>query len=352
MIDLISDTSTRPTAPMRAAIAEARVGDEQRGEDPSTTALCERVADLLGFEAAVLLPSGIMSNLIAILVHTRPGDEVILADNAHIVGSEGGSASAIAGVQLSTIDAPDGRFTRDQLAARIRRSKARVPRASLVCVEQTSNAGGGTCWSQQGLADICETAHAHGCALHMDGARLLNASAATGRAPSQDCSHFDSAWLDLSKGLGCPIGSVLCGSRDFIAEAWVWKNRLGGAMRQSGIIAAAGLYALDNHVERLVVDHENARTLAAGIAATGKAEIVGSGVETNIVFIDVARSGLAADDVATSLRDRGIRMGVVNAHRLRAVTHLDVSADDIACAVAAFSDVISQSPHGGLGFNG
>lgn len=342
MIDLISDTSTRPTAAMRAAMAVADVGDEQRGEDPTTTALCERVADMLGFEAAVLLPSGVMSNLIAILVHTRPGDEVILAENAHIVGSEGGSASAIAGVQLATIHTPDGRFTQDQLTARFRVGKARAPRARLVCIEQTSNAGGGTCWPHHRLAEIADVSRAHGCAMHMDGARLLNASAATGRLPAQDCAFFDSAWLDLSKGLGCPIGSLLCGSQDFIAEAWVWKNRLGGAMRQSGVIAAAGMYALDNNVERLVVDHENARTLAEGIMATGRAKIVGEAVETNIVFIDVSASGLTAQHVATRLRDKGIRMGVVGEHRLRAVTHLEVSADDIASAVAACSDVLSQ----------
>jgi threonine aldolase len=347
MIDLISDTSTRPTAAMRAAMAEAVVGDEQRGEDPTTTALCERVADMLGFEAAVLLPSGIMSNLIAILVHTRPGDEVILAENAHIVGSEGGSASAIAGVQLSMINAPDGRFTLDQLTARFRLGKSRAPRASLVCIEQTSNAGGGTCWSHNTLADIADAARAHGCAMHMDGARLLNASAATGRPPARDCAFFDSAWLDLSKGLGCPIGSVLCGSRAFIDEAWIWKNRLGGAMRQSGVIAAAGLYALDHHVDRLVTDHENARALAAGITATGRAAIVGDGVETNIVFIDVTASGLTAKEVSQALIDKGVRMGVVSEHRLRAVTHLEVSADDIAAAISAFSDVVSTPVHGG-----
>ena len=340
LIDLSSDTATRPSEAMRRAMASAEVGDEQRREDPTVNALCERVAAMLGAEAAILLPSGIMSNLVSVLVHCRPGDEVVTAGNAHIVGSEGAGAAAFAGVQMSTINAPDGRFDGRSLAGRIRARSPRSPRTSLVWVENTSNAGGGTCWPLRQLEDVAQVAHAADCRMHLDGARLLNACVAGGYTASEVCRHFDSAWIDLSKGLGCPIGSVLAGSRAFIEEAWVWKHRLGGAMRQAGVIAAAGLYALDHHVARLAEDHVNAQRLAAGLSGIEGVEIVGERVETNIVFIDVTATGRDANSIAEALSREGVRMGAKDRTRLRAVTHLDISPADIETAIVAFARAV------------
>ncbi len=339
-IDLISDTGTRPTQGMRDAMASAEVGDEQLGEDPSVNALCERVAALLGKEAAIYLPSGIMSNLIAILVHCRPGDEIIAAGNAHIISSEGAGPSAIAGAMITTIDTPDGRFSVDDFAARIRPRRARVPRTRMLTVEQTSNRGGGTIWPVTTLEALAAKAAENDIAVHMDGARLLNAAVATNSKPADFTAHCDSTWLDLSKGLGCPVGSVLTGSRAFIDEAWVWKHRLGGAMRQAGVIAAAGLYALDHHVDRLAEDHANARRLADGIRDLPGVAILGDRVETNLVFIDVSATGRPAPDIAKQLlAEHGVRMGAPSATTLRAVTHLDVTEPEIDEAIAAFRSV-------------
>jgi hypothetical protein len=227
-IDLISDTTTKPTEGMRDAMARAEVGDEQRGEDPSVNALCERVAAVLGMQAAIFLPSGIMSNLIAILVHCRPGDEVIAAGNAHIISSEGAGASELAGAMITTIDTLDGRFMADQFATHIRAPRPRAPRTRLVSIEQTSNKGGGTVWSVTAMRDISAAAAERGIKVHMDGARLFNAAVASSLQPTTYAQHCDSAWIDLSKGLGCPVGSVLAGSREFIDEARIWKHRLGG----------------------------------------------------------------------------------------------------------------------------
>lgn len=342
-IDLISDTATKPTAGMREAMARADVGDEQRGEDPSVNTLCERVADMLEMQAAVYLPSGIMSNLVAMLVHCSPGDEIIAAGNSHIIGSEGAGASALAGAMITTIDTLDGRFTADQFAARIRPARPRAPRTSLVCLEQTSNKGGGTIWSEAAMRGISEMAREHNIKVHMDGARLLNAAIATDLAPSRFTQHCDSAWIDLSKGLGCPVGSVLAGSNEFIEQAWTWKHRLGGAMRQAGVLAAAGLYALDHHVERLAQDHHNARRLAQGLANLNGLEIVGGRVETNIVFVDVSKSGHTAADIADQLASHGVRVGAASDHVLRAVTHLDIGTEDIDRAVDAFGMICQTS---------
>jgi len=342
-IDLISDTSTRPTAAMREAMAQAEVGDEQLGEDPSVNLLCERVAELLGKEAAIYLPSGIMSNLIAILVHCRPGDEIIAAGNSHIISSEGAGPSAIAGAMITTIDTADGRFTLEQFENRIRPRRARVPRTRLLSVEQTSNRGGGTIWPATTLESLAAKAAQHDMAVHMDGARLLNASVASNSKPTAFTAHCDSTWLDLSKGLGCPVGSVLAGSRDFIDEAWIWKHRLGGAMRQAGVIAAAGLYALDHHVDRLVEDHSHAQRLADSIRGLDGISIVGDRVETNLIFIDVSGTGHTAPDIAKQLLDdHGVRVGAPSSTTLRAVTHLDVNTAQIDEAISAFRSVIAN----------
>lgn len=342
LIDLYSDTSTRPTSAMRQAMASAEVGDEQKGEDPTTCALQERVADLLGKEAALFLPSGTMCNQIALLVHCRPGDEVLGAAVTHVFTSEAGGGSALAGVQSWPISCPDGIFGASDIVAAIREPSRHAPRTRLVVIEQTVNRGGGAVWPLAQIEEVAGVAHARGLAVHMDGARLLNAVIASGTPARAMTAPCDSAWLDLSKGLGCPVGGVLAGTGDFIQDAWRWKHRLGGAMRQSGILAAAGLHALDQHVERLAEDHENAALLAARIAEIPGARLMQARPQTNIVFFDVSRPGRSSQQVTAALLERGVRMGTSYGGMIRAVTHLDVSRADIETAAAELRRVLDQ----------
>lgn len=346
LIDLFSDTSTRPTPGMRKAIAEADVGDEQRFEDPTTRRLEERVAELLGHEAAVLLPSGTMCNQIALAVHTTTGDEVLAAETSHIFVYESGGGSGLAGSQSWPIRTANGLFTGADVLACYRDPGSRNhPRTKLVCVEQTSNLGGGAVWPLAQLQDVAKAARSKNLILHMDGARLPNAAVASGVRASEMTKLFDSAWLDLSKGLGCPIGGVLTGSKAFIHEAWRWKQRIGGAMRQSGMIAAAGLYALDHHWDRLAEDHKNAQRLRE-IAGNIKGVTVynpGEGLAvSNLVFLEVNGTGKSGIEISKALEAKGIRMGGAygTARRMRAVTHHDVTADDIETAGKALEAVI------------
>ena len=323
-IDLVSDTATRPTPAMRKAMAEAEVGDEQRGEDPSVTALNERVAALLGQEAALFLPSGTMCNQVAIATHCRPGDEIIAAEASHIVDAEGAGAAVFAGCFVRSIACARGVFSAEDVRRCLRRPGVKAPRSRLLAVEQTNNRGGGTVWRPEEIAELVRFAHDRGLALHMDGARLMNAVVASGVPAAEHAGAFDSAWLDLSKGLGCPVGGVLAGSKAFIEEANRWKHRFGGAMRQAGILAAAGLYALDHNVERLSEDHDHASLLAERIAEAPGLRLEPPEVETNMVFFDVAGTGTTARALADGLLERGVRVGVESESRLRAVTHLDV----------------------------
>ena len=334
-IDLISDTATRPTAAMRAAMAGAAVGDEQRGEDPTVNLLCGRVAGLLGKEAALFLPSGTMCNQVAVATHCRPRDEIVAAEGSHVISSEGAGAAVLAGAFVRAIPCARGVFTGDDVAAAARARKPKSPRSRLVAVEQTHNRGGGAVWPLAAIRSVADAARARGLALHMDGARLLNAVVASGVAAGDYAAPFDSAWLDLSKGLGCPVGGVLAGSKQFIADAWVWKHRLGGAMRQAGMLAAAGIYALDNNVRRLADDHDNARAFAARIAKIPGIRLDPETVETNLVFFDVTGTGRAAADIAARLLASGVRIGVEDAHRMRAVTHLDVDRAGVEEAAEA-----------------
>ncbi len=345
-IDLVSDTATRPGAAMREAMAAAEVGDEQRGEDPSTSALCERVADLLGMEAALFLPSGIMCNQIAIAVHCRPGDEVLAAESAHIIGSEGAGAAVLAGSLIRAVPCNRGVFDGESLKASLRAPKPKTPRSRLVNIEQTANRGGGAIWPLATVAQIAEVAHAHDLAVHMDGARLLNAVIASGDTASDYCGHCDSAWLDLSKGLGCPIGGVLAGSRAFIEDAWTWKYRLGGGMRQSGILAAAGLYALDHNIARLQEDHDNAKRFAARITEIPGIRLVFDDVPTNLVFFDVSGTGLTARQISDALIAQGIRIGAESDVRMRAVMHLDITRDGVDEAADVLAALV-ESKGGG-----
>jgi threonine aldolase len=343
-IDLRSDTATRPTAAMRQAMAAAEVGDEQLGEDPSVARLCARVADLLGQPAALFLPSGTMCNLIAVAVHCRPGDEILAAEASHLFNAEAGGPAAIVGAQIRPLPGDRGRFTADEVAARLRPPRHRAPRSRLVAIEQTVNEGGGAVWSPTAMAEVATTARAAGLAVHVDGARLLNATVALGLAPAVFGRLADSVWIDLSKGLGCPIGGVLAGDAAFIEAAWTWKHRLGGAMRQAGIAAAAGLHALDHHVERLALDHANARDLARLLAAIPGVRMLHDMVDTNIVFFDVADTGWNAGALAAALAEDGVGVGPRGTTGLRAVTHLDVSATDIAEAARLIAQRLAHSP--------
>lgn len=340
-IDLFSDTVTRPTHAMREAMMTAIVGDEQLGEDPTTNELQRRVADLLGMEAALLLPSGAMCNLVAYCVHCSPGDEVILDATAHPVHYESGGVAAVVGAQLQTVDGTRGIFTAAQVEAAVRPAHVRHhPRSRVVSIEQTTNAGGGACWTLDQVRDVRDTSHDHGLAVHMDGARLLNAVVATGTPAHEFAAGLDSVWIDLSKGLGAPMGAVLAGSTEFIRESWRVKQRLGGAMRQSGIIAAAGIHALDHHVDRLADDHRAARALAEQLATIDGIEVDLAGVETNIVIMQI-ESG--ADHVIDELQSRfGIRYSPMGPTTARAVTHLDVDAEDIRRAAVCTAEVMAS----------
>ncbi len=340
LIDLFSDTATRPSPGMRKAMAEAEVGDEQKAEDPTTNALQERVAALLGKEAAVFLPSGTMCNQIALLVHCRPGDEVIAADMAHIFTSEAGGGSAFAGAQTWPLATERGIFNGAAVDAAVRDANRHSPRSRLVGVEQTVNRGGGAVWPLDAIEEVARTARRHGLAVHMDGARILNAVVASGVAAHRMAAPCDSAWLDLSKGLGCPVGGVLAGSKAFIDEAWRWKHRLGGALRQSGMLAAAGVYALDHNVERLAEDHANARRLAEMLGNVAGIRIMNPEVETNIVFVDPTSSGSKPKDIVAALLRHNVRMGSSYGGMIRAVTHLDVTTGDMETAARAFKDVL------------
>ena len=330
-VNLYSDTQTRPVAGMRKAMAEAEVGDEQRFLDPTTGELQERVAELLGHEAGLLLPSGTMCNLIGFRLHLRPGgDEAVLHRTSHPVNYEAGSPAAISHAMTRQLDGEGGMFTPGQLEEAIRPAGDRYgPRTRLVSVEQTTNIGGGRVWPLDRVRAVLEVARRYELRAHLDGARLMNAVVASGVPAADWASGFDTAWLDFTKGLGAPVGAVLCGSRELIDEAWRWKQMLGGALRQSGVLAAGCLYALDHHVERLAEDHENARILADGIAGLG---LEVEPVETNIVMVRVP-DALA---LTGKLWDAGVQVTPPAPDRIRCVTHLDVDCDGIERALQAF----------------
>jgi threonine aldolase len=333
VINLYSDTQTRPTPEMRAAIAAAEVGDEQSFRDPTVNELCSRVAALLGFEAAVFLPSGTMCNAIAFRLHVRPGgDEVYLHRTAHPIVAEAGGPAAISGAMMHPLDGPRGMFTAADLSAALRPAGDRyLPRSRLVSLEQTTNLTGGHVWPLEQVREVVGVARDAGLRLHMDGARLMNAVVASGVPAAEWTAGFDTAWLDFSKGLGAPVGACLAGSRSLIDEAWRHKQMIGGAMRQAGVLAAAALYALDHHVDRLAEDHDNARVLAAGLAAVDGVRIDASAVATNIVVFEVDD----ARALVATLEADGVRMGALGPRTVRAVTHLDVGRGGVERAVEA-----------------
>ena len=332
MINLYSDTQTRPTEAMRKAIASAEVADEQRYADPTTNRLQERVAELLGQEAALFLPTGTMCNQIAFRLHARPGgDELLLDRTAHPIIAEAGGPAENAHLMIHALDGDGGIFSGKQLAAAIRPESRYLPRSRVVSVEQTTNMGGGRVWPLERIRDVLEVAGEHGLRTHMDGARLINAVVASGTSAADFAGGFDTAWLDFTKGLGAPVGAVLGGSSELIAEAWRWKQQMGGAFRQSGIVAAGCLHALDHHVERLAEDHENARALADGLTELG-CDVIAP--ETNIVIF------AAPDGFVDGMAERGVELSGTPDGRVRAVTHLDVDRAAIDSALQAARDLL------------
>jgi threonine aldolase len=321
---------------MRAAIASADVADEQRKLDPTVNALQDRVAELLGHEAALFLPTGTMCNEIAFRLHIRAaGDEILCDRLAHPIIAEAGGPAALSGAMLNPIDGDGGVFTAEQLEAAIRPESRYMPRSRLVSAEQTTNISGGRVWPLQTMLAVLEKAREHGLRTHLDGARLLNAVVASGVAADEWADGFDTAWIDFSKGLGAPVGAVLAGSEELIAEAWRWKQMTGGAMRQAGIVAAGCLYALDHNVERLAEDHENARHLAEGLAQIDGVELDPTTVETNIVIFGVED----AHGLVERIADR-VELQALTPSLVRAVTHLDVTRDDMDQALQAFSSEV------------
>jgi threonine aldolase len=339
-VNLYSDTQTRPSLAMKDAMMRAEVGDEQHGDDPTVWELCDRMAEVLGKEAAVFLPSGTMCNQIAILTHCRPGDEILAHQHAHIVTSEGGAGSALAGAFITGLRGPRGMFMPDDVRAALRPRTRYAPPQALLAVEQTCNLGGGAVWPVERIDAVTKVAHEAGLTTHMDGARLMNAVIASGRPAADHASGCDSVWLDFTKGLGAPLGAVLAGSREFIGAAWRWKQRLGGSMRQGGICAAACLYALDHNIERLADDHLNAARLARGL---GQIEgITVEDVQTNLVFFDTTGTGLTAAQIEAAARKRGLMISSMGAHRGRACTHLDVDAAGIDEALSILREVVAR----------
>lgn len=335
VIDLRSDTITKPTLAMREAMARAEVGDDVYGEDPSVQRLEEQVAGLLGKQAALFVPSGTMSNQIGLLLHTRPGDEVLVSEAAHMIWDESGAGAALAGVQFRELGTR-GVFTPDDVSNARKPERYFHPRTRLVCVENTHNRSGGRVFPQASVVAIAERAKELGLGLHLDGARLWNAAVASGRAASELAAPFDTVSVCFSKGLGAPVGSALCGSREDILRARRFRKMLGGGMRQAGILAAAALHALEHHRERLVVDHEHARMLASALERLPGFQV--EAPETNIVVMHHEANGCS--ELADALAQRGVLAGLLDAHTLRLVTHLDISPEQARDAAAAIEQLV------------
>jgi threonine aldolase len=341
-IDLRSDTVTKPTPPMRKAMAEAEVGDDVFGEDPTVNALQEKVAKLLGKEAAIFVPSGTMANQLAIKSHTQPGDEVIIEATSHPYNFEGGAGAALSGVQFYCLKGLRGILDASQIEEAIRSEDHHFPVTRLICLENTHNRGGGSIYPIEKIAEIYRLAKSKGLLIHLDGARLWNASVATGIKPHEYAQWADSVSVCLSKGLGAPIGSIVAGSKTFIDRVHRFRKMFGGGMRQVGIIAAAGIYALDHHFERLKEDHQNAKWLALGLKELKGVSIDPEQVETNIIIFNIANTGMTAPQMAEAMKRNGVLIHPIGKTQIRLVTHLDVSSEDIEKALKAFEKVLAR----------
>ena len=342
MVDLRSDTVSRPTAAMREVMKVAEVGDDVLGDDPTVLELQEMGARLLGKEAALFVPSGTMSNAVAIKTHTSPGDEIIAEAESHIYYYEGGGYAALAGCSIRLLEGVNGAMSSRQVAASIRKaagSQSHYPDASLVCLENTANRGGGVCWEQESIDAVAQVAHERDCAVHMDGARLFNATVHTGIDAERMVRDCDSISICLSKGLGAPVGSLLIGSQDFIDTAHRWRKMFGGGMRQAGILAAAGKFALENNIERLADDHARIKRLASVLNEMQSFSVEMETVQTNMVYIDVDENRFSGAEVVDALAARGVDMFATDSHRLRAVAHLDVDDAGIELAIGAFTEL-------------
>ncbi len=339
-IDLRSDTVTKPTPGMHKAMLEAVVGDDVFGEDPTVNALQEKAARLLGKEAALFVASGTMGNQLSVKAHTQPGDEVIIEAGAHAMNFEAGAGAVLSGVQFCAIPGSRGVFDAAQVEAAIRVDDVHFPVSRLVVIENTHNRGGGTVFPLSKILQIRDLANQRGLRMHMDGARLWNACVATGISPAEYAAPFDSVSVCLSKALGCPVGSLVLGAKDFIKRVHRFRKMVGGGMRQAGYLAAAGIYALDHHIDRLEEDHRKALKLAQGLADIKNVLINPVEVETNMLFFDVSRAERTAQEVAAALRAKGILVLPTAKTRLRCVTHLDVSFAEIDQARQAIEGVM------------
>ena len=344
MIDLRSDTVTKPTPAMRRAMAEAEVGDDVYGEDPTVNRLQERAAEIFEKDAALFVPTGSMGNQIAVKLHTKPGQEVVIEERGHIFNFEMGTPAAVSGVTIRPVKSADGSgmLTWDEIASSLHIDQPYYSSPTgLICLENTHNFAGGSVMTAEHCAGICARAHAFALPVHMDGARIFNASAALETPVADLTRHCDSVQFCLSKALAAPVGSILLGTKDFIQEARSWRKRLGGGMRQVGILAAAGLVALEESPQRLHEDHANARRLAEGIAEIPGVSIDPERVATNIVIFDISGTGKESGEICSALREKGI-LAIGFGKMIRMVTHCDVSRDDILTTVQALKAILSD----------
>jgi threonine aldolase len=339
-IDLRSDTVTKPTPAMRKAMADAEVGDDVFGEDPTVNTLQEKVAKILRKEASIFVPSGTMANQLAIKSHTQPGEEVIIEATSHPYNFEGGASAALSGIQFNCLQGIRGILEPSQIEEAIRPDDHHFPVTRLVCLENTHNRGGGSIYPIERIADISRLARSKGLLVHLDGARLWNASVATGIKPHEYAQWGDSVSVCLSKGLGAPIGSLVAGSKTFIDRVHRFRKMFGGGMRQVGIVAAAGIYALDHHIERLKEDHQKAKHLALGLHEIRGVSIDPEYVETNIVIFDISEMGMTATQVRDEMKKKGVLIHPFGRTQIRLVTHLDVSMEDVETALKAFRKVL------------
>ena len=339
-IDLRSDTVTQPTADMRRAMFAATVGDDVFAEDPAINALQEKAARLLGKEAALFVTSGTMGNQLSIKAHTQPGDEVIIEAGAHAMNFEGGAGAVLSGVQFFGVPGSRGIIDSAQVETAIRVDDVHFPVSRLIVIENTHNRGGGSVFPLGKIQQIRELAVRRGLRMHMDGARLWNACVASGTSPAAYAAPFDSVSVCLSKGLGCPVGSLVLGSKDFIKRVHRFRKMVGGGWRQAGFLAAAGIYALDHHIDRLQEDHHKALKLAQGLAGIKNVVIDPTEVETNILFFDVSRAERTAQEVAAAAKGKGVLLHPTAKTRIRCVTHLDVSFEDIDRALEGVEAVM------------
>jgi threonine aldolase len=339
IIDLRSDTITKPTEAMRQAMAQAPVGDDVFAEDPTVNLLQQRVAEMLGKPAALYVPSGVMSNQLAIKSHTQPGDEVIVERDSHIFNYETGAPSILSSVQLHTLAGQRGVLRAEQLAPAVRPSAYYMPRTALICLENTHNRAGGTIYPIEEIRKIRDFAKALGIRMHLDGARLWNASVASGIPVSEYAQYFDSVSVCFSKGLGAPVGSALVGPEDLIQRARKFRKILGGGMRQAGIIAAGALYALEHNIGRLKEDHEKARLFAEKVANNSTLSIDSKSVQTNMVVVDISKTGKSTGEILEILRSKNVLLTDATYTSIRAVTHLDVTTEQVLRA----AEIIASS---------